>query len=304
MNQTMRDYLRVGIIHFMAYPSTIGGEGPILETLKKIVVDDYFDAVSVTWMKDPEVRRRARRLLEESHMEVSYGAHPRLLSQGLNVNDLDEDRRRKALETLKKGIDEACELGASSFVFLSGPWQPETREDAFQRLVESTRELCGYAAAKGDLRVVHENFDQDIDKKSLIGPTSLALRYAKEITENCNHFGLLVDLSHIPLIGEGPNEALRPVKDHLVSVDIGNCVMRDPSLPRYGDTHPRFGFPGGENDVPQVVEFLKTLLDMGFLNREKPPVVSFEVRPSADEDPEAVIANAKRTLNEAWTRIE
>jgi hypothetical protein len=27
--------------------------------------------------------------------------------------------------------------------------------------------------------------------------------------------------------------------------------MRDKSHPAYGDQHPRFGVPGGENDVPQ-----------------------------------------------------
>ena len=44
MDSPIRSHMKVGLIHFMAYPSTIDGEGPILETLKKVLVDDYFDA--------------------------------------------------------------------------------------------------------------------------------------------------------------------------------------------------------------------------------------------------------------------
>jgi hypothetical protein len=67
--------------------------------------------------------------------------------------------------------------------------------------------------------------------------------------------------------------------------------------------HPRFGFPNGENDVDQVVAYLRVLLEIGFLNDQKPPIVSFEIKPFGEEDPDIVIANAKRTLNEAWARV-
>jgi hypothetical protein len=84
---------------------------------------------------------------------------------------------------------------------------------------------------------------------------------------------------------------------------MGNCVVKDPSLPAYGDAHPRFGFPGGENDVEELIGYLKVLKQIGFLNETNPPIVSFEVKPVGDEDPEVVVANAKRTLNLAWSRV-
>lgn len=295
--------MKVGIIHFMAYPSTIGGEGPVYETVKKIVEDTYFDAVSVSWIKDNATRKNVARLLDESRLEVAYGAHPRLLSQKLNLNHLDASERKKAVDEIKAGIDEAVEIGAKSVVLLSGPWEKGTQEDSFKALAESTLELCDYAQRNGNLPVIHENFDHTIDKKSLIGPTPLALRYAQEVTKEKKNFGLAVDLSHIPLIGEKPEEALPPVKDFLATVDIGNCVLADTNHPRYGDTHPRFGMPGGENDVRELVGFLKVLQGIGFFDREERPVVSFEIRPFGEEDPESYIAGAKRTLNEAWRRL-
>src|SRR3990172_9271027 len=72
MNESIYKYADVGLIHFMAYPQTIKGEGPILETLAAICDDDYFTLVEVTWMKDPEPADRARgmELLAESVKEI------------------------------------------------------------------------------------------------------------------------------------------------------------------------------------------------------------------------------------------
>jgi hypothetical protein len=62
-------------------------------------------------------------------------------------------------------------------------------------------------------------------------------------------------------------------------------------------------FGRSENDVPELAAYLRVLMDIGFLNKKNPPIVSFEVKPFGDEDPEAVIANSKRTLTQAWSRV-
>ena len=303
MNESIRKYMKVGLIHFMAYPTVIKGEGPIEESFRKIAMDDYFEVAEITWIKDPSVRKNVKKMIETSHMEVAYGAQPRLLTTGLNINDLDEAGRQKAIESLKEGIDEAYEMGALGFAFLSGKYPEDKKEEAYQALVRSTKELCAYAKSKGNMKVVLEVFDFDVDKKSLIGPVDLAKRYAAEIDAKYDNFGLMVDLSHLPLLHETAVQSLIPVKDYIVHAHMGNCVVRDPSLPAYGDAHPRFGFPGGENDVEELVEYLRVLLSIGFLNKEKRPIVSFEVKPFGDEDPDLVVAGAKRVLNLAWEKV-
>jgi len=303
MNEPMRKYMRVGIVHFMAYPATIKGEGPIVETIRKIILDDYFSAIEITTIKSDDERNTVKKMLETSHMSVAYGGQPRLLTTGLNINDLNEEGRQKALTNLKAGIDEAYEVGATGFAFLSGKYEEDKKEQAFEALVNSTNEICAYTKSKGNMRIALEVFDYDVDKKCLIGPAPLALRYAQEVRKQHDHFGLMVDLSHIPLIHETIEESLIPVKDYITHAHIGNCVVKSPALPAYGDVHPRFGFPGGENDVNEVMHYLRVLFDVGFLNDKNPPIVSFEVRPFGDDDPDVVIANAKRTLNEAWARL-
>jgi sugar phosphate isomerase/epimerase len=303
MNESMYQYMNVGLIHFMAYPATMKGEGPILETIKKIAVDDYFNAIEITWIKDTEVREQVKKILDASHMTVAYGGQPRLLTTGLNINDINPSERAKAITSLKEGIDEAYEMNAVGFAFLSGKYEENKKDEAYTALVSSTKELCEYAKSKGNMNVLLEVFDYDIDKKSLIGPASLARQFAKDICKENDNFGLMVDLSHIPLLKESIEESILPVKEFIRHAHMGNCVVKNPQLPAYGDAHPRFGFPGSENDIDELAEYLKVLKKIGFLNTKNPPIVSFEVKPFGDEDSDVVIANAKRTLNIAWGRV-
>jgi sugar phosphate isomerase/epimerase len=128
---------------------------------------------------------------------------------------------------------------------------------------------------------------------------------AAAVKEDFPDFGLMYDLSHQPLLDEEALPALTLLKDHLVHVHVGNCV-KDPAHPAYGDQHPRFGLPGGENDVPELVDFLRALFEIGYLKGavEGPlPIVGFEVKPLPGEASETVIASAKRVWREAWARV-
>ena len=55
--------------------------------------------------------------------------------------------------------------------------------------------------------------------------------------------------------------------------------------------------------MEELAEFLRVLLEIGSLNKETPLIVSFEVKPFGSEDPDLVVANAKRTLNRAWVLV-
>ena len=303
MEKSMRRYMRVGTILHVSYKQLGSGEGPILECLKKIVTDPYFEVVEVAHMKDAEVRKAAADMIARGHMTSSYGGQGRMLGAGLNINDLNEEGRQKALASLKEGIDEAYEMGVEDFAFLAGRYEEETKEESFQALLKSTRELCEYAKSKGDMPVLCEVFDYDIAKKSLIGPVDMVKRYAETICAEYDNFGLMVDLSHIPMLHETIEESLLPVQQYIRHAHMGNTVIKSPECPAYGDEHPRFGFPNSENDVEELAAYLRLLLKIGFLNEKKRPIVSFEIKPFGEEDPEVFLANAKRTLDLAWELV-
>lgn len=303
MDKPLNHYMKLGTIAFMSYPAIGGGEGDVESVVAKLAADAAFTAVEMTMVKDPAVRARVAARLKEAGMTVCYGAQPRLLTTGMNINDLDEAKRAKALASLMEGLDEAAEFGAVGLAFLSGPYEEATKEQSYQALLASTGALCTRAKELG-LRVELEVFDYNVDKKSLIGPTVLARRFAEDVRRDYDNFGLLVDLSHFPLIGETVAESIYPVREFITHAHIGNAVVT-PGLPAFGDNHPRFGFPGSANGMDDLVEYLRALLDIGFLNTAHPPVVSFEVKPfaPAGEDPDAVLAGCKRFLDEAWRLV-
>ncbi len=39
MNESLYKYMKPGLVHFMAYPATMKGEGPVVETIKKVILD-------------------------------------------------------------------------------------------------------------------------------------------------------------------------------------------------------------------------------------------------------------------------
>lgn len=52
--------MKVGLVHFIAYPDTMKGEDLIVETIKRGVLDDYFDAIEITTIKNLEDRKVAK----------------------------------------------------------------------------------------------------------------------------------------------------------------------------------------------------------------------------------------------------
>ncbi len=304
-NFSIYRYMDLGIVHFKAFPQVVNGEGPIIETLKKIVEDDFWTAVEVGWIKDIKVRNEARKLLEVSHMQVCYATQPRVLSQKLNLNSFDPAERKKALSGVKSGIDEAYHIGASYVRVLSGK-DPgdEQREDAKKIFIDSLKELCRYTQEMGDIKVYMKVFDRDIDKGCLIGYFQDAADVAEEVYKEFKNFGVLADLSHFPLLEEKPEEAIPLVMKYPLHFHIGNCVLRDRKHPLYGDLQPRFGVPEGELDTPDVRDYFKLLLDKKLLDPENKPVLSVEVRPLlAEEYSEVIIANAKRVIKQAWASL-
>ena len=303
MKQSLHDFMRVGIVHFMAYPSA-NTTDTYLSTIEDIVADEFFSAIEVTSAPDEQTAQIARALLDAGGVAVGFGAQPILLGNKGNLNSFDEEERQRAIQLVKRAVDDAYAVGAQKLGLLSGQdVQPELRDEAVALLILSLQELCAYAASQGDLAITLELFDHATDKRCLIGSTRMAVQVAAEVRKGNPRFGLMVDLSHLPMQGESPAKALHTTRDYLTHAHIGNCVIRNSKDPRYGDTHPRFGYVGGEIDVPELTEYLRALLDIGYLAEGSDGILAFEVKPAPGESGRAVIAQAKRTLRTAWQRV-
>lgn len=299
-------YCSLSVVHFLLFPECGSGDGAVLESITRIAEDDFFSAIEITRIHDTEVRARVAKLMESSHLQVGFGVHPIILGNKLNLNSLDPAQRRHALDTLKPYFSQAAEVGAKRLCLLSGPDPGKAdRPAATAALIESIDELYTYARPYG-LELTLETFDRDVDKKALVGPSDEAAALALKIRKNHPAFGLLYDQAHGLLLNETPLLGMTMLKDHLIHAHVGNCV-KVPGRPSYGDLHPRFGFPGSENDVAELAEFVRALFAVGYLQEDTPigerPWVGFEVKPQPGETSEEMIANMKRAWREAWARL-
>ncbi len=312
MDTPWQAYMHLGIVHFMIAPQVMGGEGPVVESARMIAEDDFFNVIEITKVKDPAVRQELRKLIDVSGLMPGFGAQPGLLGNKLNLANLDEAGRQAAVANVKESIDQSYFYGVRLMSTLDGAGSypgPERAAQAAEQLVKSLNELCAYAEDRADeylLTISLETFDQTVDKKSLIGPSVDAAKLAAEVRRSHPNFGLTVDLSHLPLLGESSAHALQTLKEYLVHLHVGNAAFRDPSHPAYGDNHPRFGCAGGENSVAELTEFLREAKKAGYFEKKVPtpmPIVTFEVKPMPGEAPELVIANTKRVFKEAWAKV-
>ncbi len=299
MRESIQKYFQVGTIQWMTHPPK---NYDLLDSVRQLAKDEFFTAIEITKIDDKEKRAQVKRLLEQSHMKVCYGAQPRLLEPGLNPNDIDEEGRKQAEQTLLEAIDEAQYMGAGGIAFLAGKWVEETKKRAYQQLLKTTRNLCTYAAKKR-MMVELEVFDYDMDKAALIGPAPYAAKFAADIRTTHQNFGLLVDLSHFPTTYETSRFVIQTLRPYITHLHFGNAVVKA-GCEAYGDKHPRFGFPKSANDVEQLTEFFQILKQEGFFRADDPYVLSMEVTPWGDEDGDIILANTKRVINRAWTLVE
>ena len=299
MKESIHKYFQVGTIQWMSHPPA---QYELLDSLKTIACDDYFDAIEITQIKDDATREKARDILAQSHLKVCYGAQPRLLGPKLNPNDIDEAGRVAAEKTLLEAIDEAEYMGAKGIAFLSGKWEQATKDQAYQQLLKTTRALCDYAKTK-DMIVELEVFDFDMDKASLIGPAPYAAQFAADMRCTHNNFGLMVDLSHFPTTYETSRFVIQTLRPYITHLHFGNAVVIE-GFDGYGDLHPRMGYPNSANDTAEMLDYLRVLKEEGFFRADDPLVMSMEVTPRPGEDGDIILANTKRVLNRAWALLE
>jgi len=300
-----QDYMDVGILHFMAFPEVMKGEGPVLETLRMICEDDYFQVVEVTQIKDASVRKSAIETVRKAEMKAAFGAQPVLLGGGLDLNASEPAERQKALDAVKESIEEAREWHCTGLAVLSGK-DPgaEQRDLAKALLVASLKEICDHARRDSDMLILLETFDRvPYGKNCLIGPTDEAALIADKVYPYFPSFGLLLDLSHLPLLDEAGETAIKTAGSYLRHAHIGNCVKQDAHHPAYGDNHPVMGTPGGEVGVDELATFLKALLETGYIREGGHNIVSFEVKPFGGQTSDEVITQSKAMLDAAWAAL-
>jgi sugar phosphate isomerase/epimerase len=300
MREPLEEYVVPAIVHFMLYPSLISGTGPMIDTLISIVNNQFYQAVEIGPILDSTMLAGVRDILREARVECAYDGQPWTLIPGLDLGATDDAVREKAVTAMRRAIDQAEQLGSKTCGVMSGRLtEGLNQRKALDCLTESLVELCHYAMAKG-ITLCLENFDQvPFSKNCLVGPTVEAAKLSDKVRKASENFGLLLDLSHLPIMKETPRDAVLAARDQLVRVQIGNCST-NPYSPYYGDNHPYIGAPLTDIGVEQVAEFLSALVEVGFLRPGQKKVVGFEIKTGPSDNAQAIMVGSRRVLEKAW----
>jgi sugar phosphate isomerase/epimerase len=293
----------VGVLHSAAYSTT--EHDPVSTTLR-LLQDPDLQAVEGAWTLAPPAQEEIRRSIAFSGADTVFAVGGIMRRKGIDPSANDPKQRETALTELKALVATASDLGCRMLLVCSGPdTAPERRETAIGHLREAIEELCAHAAAlrpDDPLWITFEHFDRELDQKRLLGPTVEAVALIRQIRKRHSNIGLTLDLSHIVQLGEDIAEAIEAARDVTIHAHVANCGL-DRSVPAtFGDSHCRFGAPGGAVDVHDVKTFLLALTRNGYGTAKVPtrlPLISVEMKTPEGEPPELAIAAGLRVLKQA-----
>ena len=134
-----------------------------------------------------------------------------------------------------------------------------------------------------------EPIDYDVDKCFLLGRLEACCECVRKWQENGLNLGILLDMGHIPLLHETLQSAVEKTAPLLRHIHLGNCILKNPENPLYGDKHPGWGAIDGEYDESHGVEYIRQLYRAGYFHRGAPQTVSFEMRPLPGMDAEETL---------------
>ena len=282
----------------------------MLEACRKIFRDDLFSVAEIVPPIDPLARTHLVEEARTAGVTLVVAAALSYFQQGIRPAAADRALWEQSLDGAKRLVDVCIDMGVPLQQVTAGPDPgPAERPAARRRLVDFYLRLCEYAVGRQPdrpLTFTLEPTDREIQIKGLIGPTEEAVDVIAAVRRQWPNIGLTLDMAHIPQVGESLEQAVEIGQAYLDHVHLANTVIGQRDHPQYGDQHPQFGVPGGEFDASDVTRFIHALQGAGFFKPQSyglRPIVTAEVRPSAGQSPDLVLAATKRKLRTALASV-
>jgi len=303
MNGDLQEYACIGAVHHMLYTRCLADPDYHVQTLQAFAANKAIETMDCCLPYGDERRQRLIAAIRASgRRDVAYALHnfpARKLWPSTRVPH-EQAQIRMIIHDM---VEQAAAIGATALVFASGgPSYSTANPEDFAGFADFCRWLSRELKPYGIMGLL-EPADWNIDKGFLYGPTAACVRLMESLKPEVDNFALLLDFAHVPLLGEALTEAALESLPYLGRVHVGNCILRDPHHPLYGDRHPPIGAPGGEIDTPQLVEILRCLLKIGYLSREHRGNVLLEAIPWPDMSPEDTLTEQIARLHAAWRLV-
>ncbi len=302
MEESFYSYMNLGITHHLLNFKSFEDPAYHLRTLRPLLAHPLFQIVDLFVADDETIRKKEITLIKKSDKEIIYNAPlpTKRYGSGLRVDSETE----RIFYHLKQHANLAIQIKASKLVIPSSPDCQKKREEAKKIFAHLLYDLARYVSDNSEMKIVLEPSDRDIDKKCLLGPIEDSVEVLRRVREkDVKNLGLMVDMAHLPLLGESFEYTIKTSGNLLWHVHIGNCILQDKNHAWYGDKHPPIGFPGGEHRIEELTHFLQLLLEYDYLKKTEKNSVSLEVRSFPNKTAQETISQQLQLLENAWKKV-
>ena len=302
MKDDIREYAKLGLVHHLLYPECGDSSEKHVETLLKFIKRTDIETFDCCLPYGQEYRQLLIPEIHNCGKTVCFAIHFYPL-RSLPLAAKTPTNRAQTWMIIDDMIEQAAAIGAEGFIFGAGTpsFHDATPED-FAAFDSFCDELCTKLKPH-NITAMLEPFDMDIDKKFLYGPIDDCVKLAERIRARHDNFGFELDVAHLPLMRENFASAIKRIASYLKRVHLGNCVLKDKTNPRWGDTHPPVGFAGGEIDEPELTVILRSLLECGFLNKNNRGNLLVEMTPFPGKSADYTVEDNFSRLEKAWSKV-
>jgi len=229
---------------------------------------------------------KVRMAIERHHLEMP------MLCCSPDFTQPDAQARAKEIAREKKMIDVTVSLGGKFCRVLSGQRRPEiSRVEGVRLVVESIRELLGYAAQRGIVLALENHYKDNYWKyPEFAQHQDVFVEIVSQI--GSPWFGVQFDPSNSLVAGEDPLELLERVKGRVVTMHASDRhLMPGHTLEDLKKAEGSIGYASflshgvvgkGMNDYPRIFQILKEAGFQGWISIEDGLSGLEEIRASAE----------------------
>ncbi|MGG1516538.1 TIM barrel protein [Paenibacillus oryzisoli] len=302
MKGKLSDYSKIGLVHHMIYPECMTDQDAHVRTLIELSQREDIETFDCCIPFGEERREQLISHLTQIRKEIIYALHLYPLRKIALASSSPHDQEISRM-IVRDQIEMAAAIGATGFIFASGPDFPEERESAKRRFSEFTSWFCKQLNNRSMIGLL-EPFDREIDKKFLLGPSEECAEFVQSLRHSgIDNLFIELDMAHVPLMGESFTHAIHQLSPYLKRVHLGNCILKDKQHVWYGDYHPPIGYQGGEIDTPELAGILQELLSVGYLSKKERGALILEMVPYPGQTSAYTIEDNFQRLEDAWKLV-
>lgn len=291
-----RDCLAIGLNHHLLYADRSADPAAHCASLLQVLADPRLEVVDLWIPADPTIAEREIAACLASGKQIVYNVGSRKGKPSPAPASLDAAGQDYAVAFYLDELARANAVQARKVVTNSGPDNPDQRPAALAALAGFYRQIC--AAVPTETLVLIEPTDRTVNKRKLLGPSAETAAFCR--SSGIPNLASMVDMGHVPLLGETLAQAFADTVPFVGHVHLGNCILQDQSHPMFGDKHVPWGVPGGEYGIEGIAEFFRAAFACGYLGEGKRPTVSFEMRPHPELGPERSLDRFFADFEQGW----